>query len=210
MMAGAGAVAPFMFTVTLNEAIPIGPVARTEIMVLLTVPVTASAATTGLSPQMYSYPSRRISSRRQRQSAFVAMRVPSIFLKGSGSFGLAVVSELAAGSMPTGHPALGFSALPHMPEPVDPPEPPVLEPATPEPPVPPPPVPAPPVAPPPVPAPPVTAPPVLAPPVATPPVATPPVATPPVATPPVATPPVATAPPVATPPVDCPAPPGPL
>src|SRR5262245_63437677 len=124
MMAGAGAVAPFMFTVTLNEAIPMGPVTRTEIMVLLTVPETASAATTGLSPQMYSYPCRRISSRRQRQSAFVAMRVPSIFLKGSGSFGLAIVSELALGNMPTGHPALGFSDLPHEPVGPEPPGPP--------------------------------------------------------------------------------------
>ena len=128
MMAGAGAVAPFMFTVRLNEAFAIPPVTWTEMLVLLTVPVTLLAAGIGLSPQMNVNACLRISSRRQRHSALVVMRVPSIFLKGSGSFALAV-SEPTAGIGPTVHPAPGSSTWPHGPEPVEPP--PVLEPPAP-------------------------------------------------------------------------------
>ena len=122
MMAGAGAVAPFMFTVRLNEAFAIPPLTWTEMLVLLTVPVTLLAAGIGLSPQMNVNACLRISSRRQRHSALVVMRVPSIFVKGSGSFALAV-SEPTDGIGPTGHPAPGSSTWPHGPAPPEPPAP---------------------------------------------------------------------------------------
>src|SRR5687767_7337553 len=104
MMAGAGAVAPFMFTLTLNEAFPFVPVTCTVMLLLLTVPVTAPGSGTGLSPQMNAYAWRRISSRRQAHSLFEVMREPSIFLKGSGNLAFAV-SELKLGMGPTVHPA---------------------------------------------------------------------------------------------------------
>src|SRR5262245_21298036 len=122
MMAGAGSVAPFMFTVRLNVAGAMPPFTVTEMLVLLTVPVTLFAAGIGLSPQMNANPCLRISSRRQRQSALVVIRVPSIYVKGSGSFALAG-SELTAGIGPTVHPAPGSSTWPHGPELLDPPPP---------------------------------------------------------------------------------------
>jgi hypothetical protein len=50
MMAGAGAVAPFMFTVALNEVLWSPSLTLTVILLSLTVPVTASFGGTGLSP----------------------------------------------------------------------------------------------------------------------------------------------------------------
>ena len=56
----------------------------TEILVLVTVPVTASGI--GFAPRMYFSACLRISCRRQRQSAFDDTRVPSSFTNGSGNF----------------------------------------------------------------------------------------------------------------------------
>src|SRR6478609_4487205 len=56
----------------------------------------------------------RISSRRQAHSLLSVMRVPSIFVKGSGSFASAL-SEPTAGMGPTVHPTPGSSTLPHSP-----------------------------------------------------------------------------------------------
>lgn len=50
MMAGAGAVAPFMSTDKLNDALPFGPFTITEMLLLLTVPVTSAGFGIGFSP----------------------------------------------------------------------------------------------------------------------------------------------------------------
>ena len=72
-------------------------------LVSVTLPLTVSGV--GFAPKMYFSAWARISWRRQRHSTFDATRVPSSFLKGSGSFGIAV-SALASGSVLTAQSAL--------------------------------------------------------------------------------------------------------
>src|SRR6478752_1299785 len=80
----------------------------TDTLVLLTVPVTTSGV--GFPPRIYFSACRRISCRRQRHSAFVATRLPSSFMNGSGNFGIEV-SAPGSGNVPTVQSALWFSTV---------------------------------------------------------------------------------------------------
>src|SRR4051794_15882257 len=74
---------------TLAEKLALRPWSDTFTVMFVeeTVPVTL-AGFAGFVPYTLRSASFLISSRRQRQSDFVVMRVPSIFRNGSGSFGL--------------------------------------------------------------------------------------------------------------------------
>src|SRR5689334_20601484 len=85
MTAGKGPEPPLVGSWTLAEKLELRPfwLTLTVMLELETVPVTLDGFA-GLSPYTKRSASRLISSRRQRQSALVVIRVPSSFLNGSG------------------------------------------------------------------------------------------------------------------------------